>query len=117
MINGRYGAMKIGDVVKNAPNALIYTVGMCFVAVVAAFTILSSTGGNTSDLRAFLVPIVSVLSAMFSAGALITSGAAAKSSANAEKQTNGIADAERHDIATRAAKEAIRSLATDPDTK
>lgn len=85
--------MKIGAIVKNAPNALIYSVALCFVAVIAAFTVLSATGGNTSDLRAFLVPIVSVLSALFSAGALITSGSAAKSSANAEDQTNGQLDA------------------------
>lgn len=84
--------MKLGDVVKNAPNALIYSVALCFVAVIAAFTVLSAVGGNTSDLRAFLVPIVSVLSALFSAGTLITSGAAAKSSANADEQTNGQLD-------------------------
>lgn len=85
--------MKLGDVVKNAPNALIYSVALCFVAVIVAFTVLSAVGGNTSDLRAFLVPIVSVLSALFSAGTLITSGAAAKSSANADDQTNGQLDA------------------------
>jgi hypothetical protein len=91
--------MKIGDVVKNAPNALIYSVALCFVAVISAFTVLSAMGANTADLRAFLVPIGTVLSALLSGGALIVSGAAAKSSANAEQssantedQTNGKLD-------------------------
>lgn len=84
--------MKVSTLMKNAPNSVIYSVAGCFVAVIAAFTVLSAIGANTADLRAFLVPIGAVLSTLLSGGALIVSGAAAHSSNRADNQTNGQLD-------------------------
>src|SRR5581483_8344524 len=77
--------MRLGDVVKNAPNALIWAVCLSFISIIACFTILSATGSDTTDLRSFLNLVLNIASGLFSGGALIVAGAAAKSSANAEK--------------------------------
>jgi hypothetical protein len=84
--------MKMGEIVKNAPNALIYAVAVCFVAIIAAFTVLAATGADTTDLRAFLNLVLNIASGVFSGGAVVIAGAAAKSSADAAKQTNGELD-------------------------
>lgn len=81
--------LKIGDIVKNAPNALIWAVTVAFVAILASFVVLSSNGADTTDLRAFLNLALNIAGGVFSGGALVVAGSAAKSAANAERQTNG----------------------------
>lgn len=94
--------MKLGDLVKNAPNALIYSVALCFLGILAAFTVLSATGADTTDLRSFLNLVLNIASGLFSGGALVVAGAAAKSSANAERQTNGELDGKIENAVRRA---------------
>lgn len=75
---------------KHAPNSLIYSVAICFVAILTAFTVLSALGADTTDLRTFLNLALNIAGGLFSGGAVIVAGAAAKSSANAERRTNEI---------------------------
>jgi hypothetical protein len=92
MITERVGNTGMGAIVKNAPNALIWAVAVCFVAVITAFTVLSMTGANTDDLRSFLNLSLNIAAGLFSGGALVVAGAAAKSAGNAEKSVNGELD-------------------------
>lgn len=84
--------MKLGDIVKNAPNSLIWSVALCFIAIITAFTILSATGNSSDDLRAFLNTVLNIASTVGAGASVIVAGAAAKSAGNAEKQTNGALD-------------------------
>jgi hypothetical protein len=88
----------MGGIMKNAPNALIWAVCLCFIAVVVAFAVLAATGSDTGDLRAFLATILPIVSVVLSGGALVASGAAAKSAGNAEEQTNGVASTQAETI-------------------
>lgn len=76
-------------IMKNAPSTLIGAVTLCFVAVVAAFVYLSASGSDTSDLRTFINTVLNIVSAVFSGGALVVAGAAAKASNVTQEQTNG----------------------------
>lgn len=75
----------MGGIVKNAPNGLIWAVAACFIAILAAFTFLSATGSDTTDLRSFIDIVMNIAAGVFSGGALVVAGAAAKSAGNAEK--------------------------------
>lgn len=99
--------MKVGELVKNAPNALIYTVGFVLAAILAAFTVLSISGSDATELRAFINTLLNIAAAVFSGGAVVVAGSAAKSAGNTEKQTNGVATEERAEIARQAASQAI----------
>lgn len=81
--------MKMGDVVKNAPNSLIWAVTVAFLGVLAAFVVLAVTGSDAEQLWVFIGRLLNALGAIFGAGGLVIAGAAAKSAANAERQTNG----------------------------
>lgn len=85
--------MSFGDLVKNIPNALIWAVTACFIAIIAAFVIVSALGVNDTDLRSFINTLLNVAATLFSGTGLAIAGAAAKSASNAEKQTNGALDA------------------------
>jgi hypothetical protein len=106
--------VKVSDIVKNAPNALIWGVTIVFLGILAAFTVLSATGSDTTDLRAFLNLVLNIAGGLFSGGAVVLAGSAAKSAHTAVKQTNGLAEAERVDIAKKAAAEAVAQLQTPP---
>lgn len=79
--------LKIGDIVKNAPNALIWPVTVIVLGLIAAFVVLSVTGSSTDALWMFINRAANIAGAVFSGGAVIIAGAAAKSSHNAEVQT------------------------------
>lgn len=83
---------ELWTIVKNAPNALIYSVAVCFVAVVGGIVALSLNGSKTDDLLNFLSHIGTFLTAVFSGSSLLAAGAAAKSASKAEEQTNGALD-------------------------
>lgn len=83
---------KLGEVMRNVPNALFYTVGACFIAIIAAFVVLAWNGSSTADLRAFLNTILNIASVLLGGGSLVFAGAAAKSAGRAEQQTNGALD-------------------------
>lgn len=83
---------KVSDIVKNAPNALIWAVVCAFIAVIAAFTVLAVTGASSADLRSFLNILLNTAGVLFGGGSLVAAGAAAKSAAKAEQQTNGALD-------------------------
>jgi hypothetical protein len=89
MINERAKQMNVGEILKNAPNSLIYAVTVAFVVVIGALTALSIAGADSSNLVSFMDTILNIVAALFSGGALVVAGAAAKSANNAEKQTNG----------------------------
>lgn len=95
------------DLMKNAPNSLIYAVTAVFVTIIAAFVVLAVTGSSSDDFRSFLNTVLNIGSVVLSGGAVVAAGAAAKSSATAVSQTNGLADAERQDIAEKAAAAAL----------
>jgi hypothetical protein len=101
--------VRTGDIVKNAPNALIFAVCFVFVAIIAAFTILSAVGADTTELRSFLNLVLNVAATALAGTGVVVAGSAAKSAQNAERQTNGLADAERRQIAVDAAREALKA--------
>lgn len=103
------------DLMKNAPNSVIYAVTAVFVAIIAAFVVLAVTGSSSDDFRSFLNTVLNIGSVVLSGGAVVAAGAAAKSSARAEIQTNGLSDAERHDIAKKAAAEALAQHSTETE--
>lgn len=87
---------------KNAPNSVIWAVVIAFLGVVGAFVSLSIAGADTADFRAFLNTVMNLVTVILSGGALVAAGAAAKSSANAEEQTNGSLDKKIEDSVRRA---------------
>lgn len=84
--------MKARDLVKNAPNALVFAVTAVFVTIVAAFVVLAVTGSSSEEFRSFLNTVLSLATVILSGGAAVAAGSAAKSSANTETQTNGVMD-------------------------
>lgn len=84
--------MDLGDIVRKAPNALIWAVSLCFVAILAAFVVLAVTGSNTTDLRSFINTVSNVVGVLLGGSGLVVAGAAAKSASKAEEQTNGDLD-------------------------
>jgi len=76
----------MGGIVKNAPNALIWAVTLAFLGVVAAFVVLAALGADTSALLDFLKTSASIAAALFSGGALVVSGAAARSAGKVQEQ-------------------------------
>jgi hypothetical protein len=88
MISGQSGAHTVGGIMKNAPNALIWAVSLCFVAVVASFVVLAGMGADTTDLRTFLNTVLNILGALFGGGALVVAGAAARSAGRVQEQND-----------------------------
>jgi hypothetical protein len=78
-----------GKILKNAPNSLIWAVVIAFLGVLGSFVALSATGSDTTDLRTFLNTVLNIVAAVFSGGALVVAGAAARSSGQTAEQTNG----------------------------
>ncbi len=75
---------------KNAPGwVLAVCATIIFVVIVGAFVFLSATGADATEFRSFLNTLLNVGSVLLGGGAFVAAGAAAKSAANAEKQTNG----------------------------
>jgi zinc transporter ZupT len=82
--------MNARDIVKNAPNSLIWAVTLSFLGVLGAFVYLSSTGSDTTDLRTFLNTALNIAAALFSGGALVVAGSAARSAGQVkDQQDNG----------------------------
>lgn len=104
--------MKASDLVKNAPNSIVYSVTAIFVTIIGAFVILAVTNSSSTEFRSFLNTVLNIGSVILSGGAAVAAGAAAKSSANAESQTNGLSETERADIAKKAALEAVQAYRT-----
>jgi hypothetical protein len=84
--------VKASALVKNAPNSLIYSVAAIFVAAIAAFVVLAVTDSSSTEFRSFLNTVLNIAAVALSGGAAVAAGSAAKSSANAETQTNGVLD-------------------------
>lgn len=84
--------MKVSDLMRNAPNSIIYSVTAIFVAVIVAFVVLAVTGSSSDDFRAFLNTALNIAAVVLSGGAAVAAGAAAHSSAKADDQTNGQLD-------------------------
>ena len=99
--------MNVRALLRNAPNSLIYAVTVVFVAIIAAFVVLAATGSDSTELRSFINTILNVAAVALSGGGVVVAGAAARSADRAVKQTNGLSDDERQDIARRAAAEAL----------
>ncbi len=99
--------MRVSDLVKNAPNSLIYAVCFLSACILAAYVILTLNDASTKELWDFLNRAFNVLGAAFAGGTLIVAGSAAKSAQKAEQQTNGLSEAERRSIAVQAAEEAL----------
>jgi len=79
------------ELVKNTPNwVLAFCTTVAFVTVVVAFVFLSTHNADATGVQNFVNTIINLAGVIFGGGAFIAAGAAAKSAANAEKQTNGI---------------------------
>ena len=78
--------MNVRAIVKNAPNSLIWAVTLGFLGVVGAFVFLSATGSDTADLRTFLNTALNIAAALFSGGALVVAGSAARSAGQVKDQ-------------------------------
>jgi hypothetical protein len=70
---------KLGDVVKNVPNALYWLLGVCFVAVIAAFLVLAETSKNSDDFTRFLNTVMNFVGLLVGGGGALLAGSAAKS--------------------------------------
>lgn len=97
----------MGGIVKNAPNAIIWAVCLCFLGVIAAFVVLAVTDSDATELRTLMNTVLNIASTVLSGGALVVAGAAAKSAHQTEQQTNGLQDEERAEIAHKAAQAAV----------
>lgn len=78
--------MNVGGIVKNAPNSLIWAVTLSFLGVIGAFVFLSASGSDTTDLRTFLNTALNIAAALFSGGALVVAGSAARSAGKVQEQ-------------------------------
>lgn len=83
----------MGDIMKKAPNALIWAVTICFISILAALVALSFSGADTTELWAFVNRLTNIGSVLLSGGAVIASGAAQRTAQEAVEQTNGQLDA------------------------
>lgn len=80
----------MGGIMRNAPNALIWAVALCFLGVLASFVTLAGMGADTTDLRTFLNTALNIAAALFSGTAVVVAGAAARSAGKVqEMQENG----------------------------
>lgn len=81
------------DWLKKAPTAVTVTViimcGVIAVAVLVSFTYLTATGHDTAEFRMWINTIGQILVFPFLGVTAVASVAAARSSSNAEDQTNG----------------------------
>lgn len=108
------------DWLKKAPAsvvvALIAVCGVLCVSVLTAFVILSIRGIDTTDLRQWIQTIgVTIILPLLGVNT-VTGIIAAKSSSNAEDQTNGLHTAQMVKIANDAASKAVaRALRGDRD--
>jgi hypothetical protein len=78
--------MNVGGIVKNAPTSVVWAVVVSFLGVLAAFVVLSATGSDTGDLRTFVNTALNIVAALFSGGALVAAGSAARSSGRVQEQ-------------------------------
>lgn len=82
------------ELFKRAPNtALTIAATVVVLAIIAAFTLITLGGRDSSGLRDLLQTLGSVLGAVAGAGGLAYASSAARSSAATQQQTNGSLDA------------------------
>lgn len=95
---------------RNAPNWVIGVAAICitivFLGTAGGFVFLSATGADATQFRAFLDTVFQFVTVLVSGGAFVAAGSAAKSAANAERQTNG----ELEPRIKRASKEAVTEV-------
>lgn len=94
----------MGDMLKNAPNAVVWAVTVCFLGVLATLAILSLNGAETAELWSFVNRLTNIATMILSGGAFVAAGASAVSARKADKQTNGDLDA-RIDAAIQRARD------------
>lgn len=102
------------DWLKKAPTMVVVAVitvcGVLALAIVAAYVILTVTGHDTSDFRQWVQTIGQLLVYPLLGTSAVASVAAARSSSNAEDNTNGRLTAKDDEIADLKAQ-----LAAKPD--
>lgn len=96
---------------RDVPPAIWYCLTLAFLGVTTAFVALSVAGADASEFRSFLNTVLNFAALIVSGGGAIFAGAAAKSAASAERQTNGVLDAK-----IQAAIAAAVQTNGDPDT-
>lgn len=97
--------MNVKEMMKNTPGWIIAVCAtVAFVSIVGAFVFLAATGADGTDFRAFINTLFNAASVLLGGGAFMAAGSAAKSAANAEKQTNGALDKR---IATQVAQQLV----------
>lgn len=75
---------------RNTPGWIFAVCGtIIFVTCVAAFVFLAATGADATEFRTFLNTVLNFAGVILAGTSAVAAGAAAKSAANAEKQTNG----------------------------
>lgn len=95
--------MNVKELMKNTPGWVVAVCGtVVFVTIVGAFVFLAATGADATDFRTFLNTVLNAASVLLGGGAFIAAGAAAKSAASAEKNTNGVLDKRIEEGAQRA---------------
>lgn len=90
---------KLGDVVKNVPNALYWLVGACFTAIIAAYVVLSVTGSSAADMSRFINTTLNVAGLVFGSGGFLAAASAAKSIHEARQQISELSDQGQSDTA------------------
>lgn len=78
---------------RNAPSWVLGIVAVCitivFLGTAGGFVYLAATGADSTEFKGFIDTLFQFIIAVVSGGAFIAAGSAAKSSRNAEHQTNG----------------------------
>lgn len=87
------GPQPAGGVVAQAPTALIVTVGMVFLGLIAALVVLILAGKPTQELTDALKLIFGAVSSFGALGGVLYGASAAKSAKAAREQTDGSLDA------------------------
>lgn len=95
------------NVVQKAPNGVIaLCVTSVVLALIGAFTALAYAGKDTQQLAYLLNALMSSLGFLTGTGAFLYAGAAAKSSAQTEENTNGELTRRIHAAVANAMREA-----------
>lgn len=96
------------DWLKKAPTTVVITVvimcGVVALGVLAAYTILTINGEDTTEFRQWINTVGQILVFPFLGVTAVGTLVAAKSSSNTEEQTNGLTERKVHDAAEHAAR-------------
>lgn len=96
---------------KKAPTSIIVmvigTAGVLLLTTLVGFTVLIYAGKDVTEFRSLINTVINFVTLAIASIGTVAATGAARSSSKTEEQTNGLMDAERDDIAKKAAARAV----------